>query len=72
MTNEQFQYILSKQQEWAILYKKQQAEYKLEKNRKEKAKVKLLSQSNTNEFQTRRLYDTQNCVGGNQGLNTKK
>jgi hypothetical protein len=40
-----FQYICSKQKEWAILYRKQQAEYKLEKNRKEKAKVKLLSQT---------------------------
>lgn len=44
MTEEQFLYFLSKQNEWAIIYKKQQAEYKLEKNRKEKAKVKLLSQ----------------------------
>ena len=45
MTQEQFQYILSNQQNWAILYRKQQAEYKLEKNRKEKEKVKLLSQN---------------------------
>lgn len=45
MTQEQFQYICDNQQNWAISYRKQQAEYKLEKNRKEKAKVKLLSQT---------------------------
>jgi hypothetical protein len=39
---EKFQYILSKQGEWAKAYAEQQAKYKLEKNRAEKARVREL------------------------------
>jgi hypothetical protein len=40
MDEKTFQYILSKQAEWSILYKQQQDKYKLQKNRAEKARVR--------------------------------
>ena len=51
MDDAEFQYILSNQQNWAILYKEQQAKYKLEKNRKEKAKAKIASQTKQNKVE---------------------
>jgi hypothetical protein len=52
---ELFEYTLSKQAEWAILYRKQQAKLKLQKNRNEKQKVKdkLLNNTIANDIITK-------------------
>ena len=43
---EQFQYILSKQQEWGKAYREQEAKRKLAKNRAEKARVREMKVKN--------------------------
>lgn len=43
---EKFQYILSKQGEWAKAYREQEEKRKLEKNRAEKARVRELKVKN--------------------------
>ena len=52
---ELFEYTLSKQAEWAILYRKQQAKLKLQKNRSEKQRVKdkLLNNTIANDIITK-------------------
>ena len=43
---DKFQYILSKQGEWAKAYAEQQSKYKLGKNRAEKARVREMKVKN--------------------------
>jgi hypothetical protein len=43
---ETFQYILSKQHEWATAYREQEAKRKLTKNRAEKARVREMKVKN--------------------------
>lgn len=42
MTTEKMQWLIDNQQKWAKEYKEQEAKYKLEKNRAEKARAKEL------------------------------